>query len=96
MYSIKQVESGLLKYIDKELMPQLTQTGEAILANLCHNRAAQMLGVASADGGINIDMMRNVAQTFVGDNGLTFTVMGVDIRFTKDDIDTLYKMIKES
>ena len=95
MYSIKQVEGGLLKFIDKELIPQLTKAGEAILGNLCGNKAAQMLGVVTPDGGINVDMLRNVAQTFVGDNGLTFTVMGVNIRFTKEDVETLYKMIRE-
>ena len=95
MYTIKQVENGLLKYIDKELLPNLVQIGEAMLNNLCHNRAAQMLGIVTPEGGINVDVVRSLALTFVGENGLNFHAMGVDISFTKEDIEKVYRMIKE-
>ena len=95
MYSVKQVENGLLKYVDKELLPNLVELGDAMLNNLCHNRMAQMLGVVTPEGRINVDVVRSLALTFVGENGLKFHVMGVDVAFTKDDIDKVYQMIKE-
>jgi hypothetical protein len=95
VYSIKQVESGLLKFIDKELLPNLTATGEQMLIRFCQSRMAQMMGVVTPDGQINVDVMKNVAYNFVPQEGLAFTFAGATIKFTRADIDTIYKMIKE-
>lgn len=95
MYSIKQVESGLLKYIDRELIPNITKVGEAMLTNFCGSKTAQIFGITSQDGGINIDVLRNVCKGLIPEAGLTFSFMGADIRFSKEDVDTIYKMIKE-
>lgn len=95
MYSIKQVESGLLKFIDKELLPSLTATGEQMLIRFCQSRMAQMMGVVTTDGQINVDVLKNVAYNFVPQEGLAFTFAGATIKFTRSDIDTIYKMIKE-
>lgn len=95
MHSIKQVEAGLLKYIDKELLPNITKAGEVMLTNFCQSKTAQLFGVVSPDGGINIDVLRGVCKGLIPDNGLAVSFMGAEMRFTKDDVDTVYKMIKE-
>lgn len=96
MQTIKQVESGLLKYIDKELMPNVKQMGEVMLANLCQKKAAQFMGLVTADGMINVDALRTLALNMVPETGISKTIMGVEIKFTRADVETLCKMIKEA
>ena len=96
MQTIKQVEAGLLKYIDKELIPNIKQMGEVMLANLCQKKAAQFMGLVTADGMINVDTLHTLALNFVPEIGLTKTIMGVEIKITRADVETLYKMIKEA
>lgn len=95
MYSVKQVEAGVLKYIDKELLPNLMVTGEQMLNHFCSSRAAQMLGVVSPEGLINIDVVRSVALNFIPPEGKVFNFAGASLRFTRDDVETLCRMIKE-
>lgn len=95
MHSIKQVEAGLLKYIDKELLPNLTKAGEIMLTNFCQSKTAQLFGVVSPDGQINIDVLRGVCRGLVPDSGLVISMMGAEMRFTKEDVDAIYRMIKE-
>lgn len=95
MYSVKQIEAGVLKYVDKELMPNLLTTGEQMLNHFCSSRTAQVLGIVSPEGLINIDVVRSVALNFIPPEGKVFTFAGASIRFTRDDIETLCRMIKE-
>lgn len=96
MHTINQVKAGLLQYIDKELLPNLSQLSDVMLNNFCASKAAHLLGVASSDGQINVEALRNVCNSLVPDAGLSFTVLGVEIRFTHRDIDAIYKLIKEA
>lgn len=96
MYSVQQVEAGVLKYIDKDFLPAAMQAGEAVLVNFCRSKPAQLLGIATSDGQINIDALRNVCNTLVPESGLSFEVLGVSIKFTRADIDAIYNAIKES
>lgn len=96
MNTIKQVQTGLLKYIEKELMPNAAQMGEAMLCNLCGRKTAQFMGIVTADGQINVDMLRSMALNFIPDSGISKEIMGVEIKFTKADVESIYRLIKEA
>lgn len=93
---IKQIESGALKYIDKELSPVLLDLMDKMLASVCNSKAAQFMGMASADGEINIDAAKNMVQAAIPPTGLVIKLpMGASITVHKTDVDVLYKYLQE-
>lgn len=96
MHTVSQVKTGLLKYINQELLPEMTQLGEVMLTNFCDSKAAQLFGIAGSNGTINIEALRNVCNHIIPDDGVAVSIMGVEMRFTRKDIDTIYKLIKEA
>lgn len=94
-HSIKQIQAGVAKYIDNTVIPTLVQASEPALVNFCQSRTAQMLGIATPDGGINVEVLRNVCAGLVPEQGLTFSVLGVSVTFTRADVEAIYRTIKE-
>ena len=85
----------MAKYIDSTVVPMLVQASEPAMVNFCQSRMAQMMGIASPDGGINIEVLRNVCLGLVPEQGMTFSVLGVSVTFTRADVEAIYRTIKE-
>lgn len=95
MQTVKQVEAGLMRYVERELLPSLVQLGDAMLVNLCKTRTAQLMGIVTPEGMINVDALRAMALAVIPEDGLTREVMGVSVRITRADVETMYNLIKE-
>lgn len=96
MVTIKQIEAGAMLYVEKELLPALVSMADKALHDLCSSRAAQMMGIASPDGTINVDVVRTMAQAMIPESGLAVNLPGkMSITFHRSDLDKLCQMIKE-
>lgn len=113
MYSVAQVEQGLAKYIDAELLPALprdglkgfgigvgaallVRRGGGVLTELCQNKALQTMGVVTADGMIDLDVLRDICRENIPQGGLPVPLpMGLQVRLKAEDVDKIYQCIVE-
>ena len=114
LYSIEQVESGLARFLDTEMLPKLptdglkgfgvgvaatilVRRGGNILRSMKSNTMLNSMGIISADGAVDIDLLRDALKENIPENGLSVNLpMGILMRFTNNDIDRLYACVKES
>lgn len=114
LYSIEQVESGLARFLDTEMLPKLpndglkgfgvgvgatilVRRGGNILRSMQNNTMLNSMGIISANGAVDIDLLRDALKENIPANGLSVNLpMGIAMRFTNNDIDRLYACIKES
>ena len=96
MTNTSQIKSGILKYIGKEVAPMITELVDRSIGTLCTHKAAQLFGVVSADGSINMEVVRDLAKTAVPETGIVINLpLGASVTITRADVDTLYTYIME-
>ena len=111
MITIDQAMRGVVRFIDTEILPHLP-TGKGIGAGIAvalimdggkerilalrENTVVQMMGVMDEAGNINIDRLYNAARPkFDEKQPDTIPFIG-DLTFDQNDVDKLYRYIKEA
>lgn len=96
MATTNQIKAGIVQYLDKEIAPMISGIIDQSAMKLCGNKAAQLFGVVSSDGSINVDILRDVAKTAIPETGIVVNLpLGASLTITRADIDTLHKFITE-
>ena len=96
MATTNQIKAGIVQYINKEIAPLISGIVDQSATKLCGNKAAQLFGVVSSDGSINVDILRDVAKTAIPETGIVVNLpFGASLTITRADIDTLHKFITE-
>lgn len=110
--SIEKVQAGLAKYIDNEMINHLQgwqkigfgASSALIIKNLPNTIQAYknspvvaMFGVLDEDNNIDIDALHDaISDYFTSDGEYVNVPLLGRIKFTKQDIETLYQYIKEA
>lgn len=111
MVTVRQVQSGITRYVDNDLLPHLDgmkkialgvymglaseNIGAAIMQYKDHPAVA-MLGVISEDGKIDIDKLYNtVRPMFDQKQSMDFPLIG-RVNFDAQDVEKLYRYINEA
>lgn len=110
--SIEKVQAGLVKFIDTEMINHLDGwqkigfgAGSAlIIKNLpktieayAKHPAIAMLGIVDEDGNIDIDAVHDAIMDYFSSEGEYVNVPLIGrVKITKQDVETLYKYIKEA
>lgn len=111
MYTIDQVERGLARYMDTELIPKLPHDGIkgfgiGVFATLLIKRGGVLLQNLEQnamirdmgvikDGTVDIDLLADACKQNIPAGGLTIPVLGMTFRMDANDIDTMHRCIME-
>lgn len=113
MIPMESVQSGIAKFIDRDIAPSLSGwdrvliagAGGLLTANLpkiisqyVDNPMVKALGVYDAERNmVDIDSLYNAAKPYIGTEPLPvkIPVVGITMKLSKKDVDTLYAYIKE-
>lgn len=110
--NIQKVQTGLVRYIDTEMINHLEgwqkigfgAASALIIKNLpntmqvyMNHPFVQALGVVDSEGNIDIDALHDAVKDYFSEQGeyINIPLMG-RVKFTKADIEALYKYIKEA
>lgn len=114
MVTIAQVQQGVARFIDAEIVPRLSAVEKLVvgggaglltaklpevLKGYADNKMVSALGLYDAEHGeIDIDALYNAIKPYIGADPIPVTVpfVGIKLKFTQREIDTLYKYIKEA
>lgn len=67
-----------------------------IIRGLTQNKVIQSMGLVSPDGAVDLDAIREACISNIPSTGLPLELpMGISLRLTDKDIDTMYRYIKE-
>lgn len=74
----------------------LVKRGGGILREYAKQPLLQQMGLVTPDGAVDLDALREAAVSNIPATGLVVDLpMGITMRFKADDVDSIYKMIKE-
>lgn len=114
MVTIQQVQQGLAKFVDMEVLPRLSGVekvvvggGAALLAKklpetlvaLNDNKIVAALGLYDRERGeIDIDELYSAMKPYLGTETIPvkLPMLGITLKFSEREIDTLYRYIKEA
>ena len=112
MVTYEQVITGLSKFIDSEIISQLTgnskvllgigagvalKKGDVLFNNLRNNTAIKMLGIIDEEGHIDIETLYTEARKQAQKEVLRLEIPMVGtLKLNADDIEKLYSYIKNS
>lgn len=114
MVTIAQVQKGVAKFVDVEVIPRLSVmeklvvgsgTGlitaklPEILGKYADSKIFSGLGLYDAEHGeIDIDALYNAAKPYIGADPIPVKIpfVGITLKFTQREFDTLYKYIMEA
>ncbi len=111
MVTVKQVQTGIVRYVDNDLLPHLDgmkKIGLGIYMGLASENigaaiqkykdhpAVSMLNVVTDDGMVDIDKVYSVAKPmFENKQGVDLPLVG-HVTFDKSDVEKLYRYITEA
>lgn len=114
MVNIAQVQQGVVRFVDAEIVPSLSATERlvvgggmglvaaklpALLTQYANNPFLSTLGLYDPEHEeIDLDAMYTAVKPYIGADPIPVTVpfVGLKLKFTQREIDTLYKYIKEA
>lgn len=74
----------------------LVKRGGVILREYIKNPMLQQLGIVSVDGSVDLDVLREAAMENISAQGVVVDLpLGVTLRINADDVDSIYKAIRE-
>ncbi len=114
MVKIEQVQKGLVRFVDTEIVPSLSIMEKVVVGGGMGLVSAKLPEIVEryADHKmvtalnlydqerreIDLDAVYNAAKPYIGPDPIPVTIPGVGLtlKFTKREFDTLYKYIKEA
>lgn len=112
MVSVEKIQRGIARYIDAELLPKaegkdkwiLTGISSLYLAKLPNiiqqvknNPAVKLTGVISDDGMIDLESLINSVRPAARQSPAIINIpFGGEIRFTEQDLNTIYNYISQA
>jgi len=111
MVTITQVQKGLTRFIDSDVMPKLSGWekivvggGGGLIASklpdvLGSYSMISALGVYDAERGeVDLDAMYEAAKPYIGDEAIPVKIplVGVTLKLTQRELDSLYRYIMEA
>lgn len=114
MVKIEQVQRGLTRFVDAEIVPSLSIMEKVvvgggmgvvsaklpnIVSRYADHKIVTALGLYDRENGaIDLDSVYNAVKPYIGPDPIPVTVPGVGLtlKLTQKDVDTLYKYIKEA
>lgn len=110
--SVQKVQNGLVKYIDNEMINHLDgwqkigfgAASALIIKNLpntiatyANHPAVAMLGIIDKDSNVDIDALHDAVMDYFKSEGEYVNIPLIGrVKITKQDVESLYKYIKES
>lgn len=125
MVSVNKIETGIVKYIDNEIMPHFPQTGwQRVAVGVCvgllikkydnivkyamENPFMKTMGVFNDNGEVDIETLYELTKKNISEEGMSINIPvpslgglfqknndAYTLTFKKEDVDVLYKYIKE-
>lgn len=114
MVTIAQVQQGVAKFVDTEIVPRLSAVEKLVVGGgaglitaklpelakqYSGNKFVSAMGLYDAEHGeIDLDALYNAIKPYIGADPIPVTIpyVGLKLKFTQCEIDTLYKYIKEA
>lgn len=114
MVTITQVQNGVAKFVDAEVIPRLsvmeklvvgggaglvTAKLPEVLNKYADHKLVSTLGLYDQENGeIDLDAVYNAAKPYIGADPVPVKIpfIGITLKFTEREFDTLYKYIKEA
>lgn len=114
MVTITQVQQGVAKFVDAEIIPRLsvmeklvvgggaglvTAKLPEVLNRYADHKLVSALGLYDRENGeIDLDAVYNAAKPYIGADPVPVKIpfVGITLKFTEREFDTLYKYIKEA
>lgn len=114
MVTIAQVQQGVARFVDTEIIPRLSTTEKLVVGGgaglataklpelvnrYAGNKIVSALALVDVERGeIDLDAVYNAVKPYITSAPVPVTVpfVGLTLKFTQREIDTLYKYIKEA
>lgn len=114
MVNIAQVQQGVVRFVDAEIVPSLSATERlvvgggiglvaaklpALMEPYANNPFISTLGLYDPEHEeVDIDALYNAVKPYIGADPIPVTVpfIGLKLKFTQREFDTLYRYIKEA
>lgn len=114
MVTIAQVQQGVAKFVDTEIIPRLSTVEKLVVGGgaglvtaklpelvkqYSNSKFVSAMGLYDVEHGeIDLDALYNAIKPYIGADPIPVTIpyVGLKLKFTQREIDTLYKYIKEA